>query len=154
MPLFSEWVNVGGQIIPRKRLDQLFDYIKEESINSWEEIHAYYRECQEQYDDYKVAYALNLLEKLYTRPISEFNKEIYEDIAADSKIANVKTFDETLISRMKDFDDEFRMQTFNNAREMNAVLGSITDNEFIMDMRENVQNFEKCVSTIFDNLKT
>ena len=154
MPLFSEWVNVGGQIIPRKRLDQLFDYIKEESINSWEEIHAYYRECQEQYDDYKVAYALNLLEKLYTRPISEFNKEIYEDIATDSKIANVKTFDETLISRMKDFDDEFRMQTFNNAREMNAVLGSITDNEFIMDMRENVQNFEKCVSTIFDNLKT
>ena len=154
MPLYSEWVNVGGQIIPRDRLEQLFILIKEESINTWEEIHAYYDECQAQYENYKVAYALNLLEKLYSRPISEFTKEIYEDIVAGSKITNIKRFDETLISRMKDFDDEFRMQTFNNAREMNAVLGSITDNEFILEMRENTQNFEKSVSNIFDNLKT
>lgn len=154
MPLYSEWVNVGGQIIPRDRLDQLFLLIKEETINTWEEIHSYYDECQAQYENYKVAYALNLLEKLYSRPISEFTKEIYEDIVAGSKITNIKRFDETLISRMKDFDDEFRMQTFNNAREMNAVLGSITDNEFILEMRENTQNFEKSVSNIFDNLKT
>ena len=154
MPLYSEWVNVGGQIIPRDRLEQLFVLIKEETINTWEEIHAYYNECQAQYENYKVAYALNLLEKLYSRPISEFTKEIYEDIVAGSKITNIKRFDETLISRMKDFDDEFRMQTFNNAREMNAVLGSITDNEFILEMRENTQNFEKSVSNIFDNLKT
>lgn len=154
MPLYSEWVNVGGQIIPRDRLEQLFVLIKEETINTWEEIHAYYNECQAQYENYKVAYALNLLEKLYSRPISEFNKEIYEDIVADAKTANTKIFDETLISRMKDYDDEFRMQTFNNAREMNAVLGSITDNEFILEMRETTQNFEKCVSSIFDNLKT
>ena len=154
MPLYSEWVNVGGQIIPRDRLEQLFVLIKEETINTWDEIHAYYNECQAQYENYKVAYALNLLEKLYSRPISEFTKEIYEDIVAGSKITNIKRFDETLISRMKDFDDEFRMQTFNNAREMNAVLGSITDNEFILEMRENTQNFEKSVSNIFDNLKT
>lgn len=154
MPLYSEWVNVGGQIIPRDRLDQLFLLIKEETINTWEEIHSYYDECQAQYENYKVAYALNLLEKLYSRPISEFTKEIYEDIVAGSKITNIKRFDETLISRMKDFDDEFRMQTFNNAREMNAVLGSITDNEFILEMRENTQNFEKSVSNIFNNLKT
>ena len=154
MPLYSEWVNVGGQIIPRDRLEQLFVLIKQESINTWEEIHSYYDECQAQYENYKVAYALNLLEKLYSRPISEFTKEIYEDIVAGSKITNIKRFDETLISRMKDFDDEFRMQTFNNAREMNAVLGSITDNEFILEMRENTQNFEKSVSNIFDNLKT
>ena len=154
MPLYSEWVNVGGQIIPRDRLEQLFVLIKQESINTWGEIHSYYDECQAQYENYKVAYALNLLEKLYSRPISEFTKEIYEDIVAGSKITNIKRFDETLISRMKDFDDEFRMQTFNNAREMNAVLGSITDNEFILEMRENTQNFEKSVSNIFDNLKT
>ena len=34
MPLYSEWVNVGGQIIPRDRLEQLFVLIKEETINS------------------------------------------------------------------------------------------------------------------------
>lgn len=154
MPLFSEWVNVGGQIIPKNLLEQLFSLIKEERINSWNQIHGYYNACMDQYENYKVAYALNLLEKLYSRPISEFNKEIYEDIVADAKFISQMMFDDTLISRMKDFDDEFRMQTFNNAREMNVVLGSITDNEFILEMRENTQNFEKSVSNIFDNLKT
>ena len=153
MPLFSQWVNVGGQIIPKLRLDQLFGLIKEESIDSWEQVHAYYDGCQKEYDSYKVAYALNLLEKLYSRPISEFTSSIYEDIVCDAKFACRKMYDETLISRMKDFDDEFRMQTFDNAREMDAVLGSITDNEFILDMKKETEEFDADVSTIFDELK-
>lgn len=152
MPLFSDWVNVGGQIIPKLRLEQLFSLIKEETVTSWDKIHAYYDGCQEQYDNYKVAYALNLLEKLYSRPISEFTKTIYEDIISDAKFANQSMYDETLVSRMKDFDDEFRMQTFDNAREMAAVLGNITDNEFILDMKEKTKEFETDVSTLFAEL--
>ena len=55
---------------------------------------------------------------------------------------------------MKDFDDEFRMQTFNDAREMNAVLGGFSDNEFILEMKEERKKFEENVVSIFDNLKS
>ena len=63
-------------------------------------------------------------------------------------------YDATLVSRMKDFDDEFRMQTFNDAKEMNAVLGTFSDNEFILEMKKETEEFEENVVSIFDNLKS
>ena len=154
MPLFTEWINVGGQIIPKIRLEQLFERIKSGEIDSWEQIHAYYDGCQQQYDDYKVAYSLSILEKLYSRPISEFNAGIYDDIISDVLAAEKDMYDATLVSRMKDFDDEFRMQTFNDAKEMNAVLGTFSDNEFILEMKKETEEFEENVVSIFDNLKS
>lgn len=153
-PLFSEWVNVGGQILPEKKLNELFDLIKNESVKSWEEVHDFYDECQKQYEEYKVAYALNLLEKLYSRPLEEFNRKIFDGIIEDVLFANQDMYNATLISRMKDFDDEFRMQTFRNAREMDAVLGGITDNEFILDMKKETAAFEEKVKSLFSDLKS
>ncbi len=152
MPLFTEWVNVGGQIIPEVRLSQLFELIKEQTTDTWEKVHEYYDGCQEQYEDFKVAYALNLLEKLYSRPISDFNRKIFDGIIEDVLFANQDMYNATLISRMKDFDDEFRMNTFRNAREMDAVLGGITDNEFILEMKEETELFEKKVKSLFTEL--
>ncbi|WP_296325429.1 DUF4954 family protein [Treponema sp. UBA3813] len=152
MPLFSEWVNVGGQIIPELRLSQLFELIKEQTADTWEKVHDYYDGCQELYEDFKVAYALNLLEKLYSRPISDFNRRIFDGIIEDVLFANQDMYNATLISRMKDFDDEFRMNTFRNAREMDAVLGGITDNEFILEMKESTSVFEKKVRSLFTEL--
>ncbi|MBR1723132.1 MAG: DUF4954 family protein [Treponema sp.] len=149
MQVFSEWVNVGGQIIPEICLNQLFEGIETGSINSWEQVHEYYNACQQKYDEYKLAYSLNLLEKLYSRPITEFDSKIYKDIIEDVLFANREMYDDTLISRMKDFDDVFRMQTFRNAREMDAVLGNITDNEFISEMKENTKKLERQVNKVF-----
>ena len=152
LPLFSEWVNVGGQIIPEIRLMRLFEFIKEESIDSWEAVHEYYDDCQKQYEDCKVAYALNLLEKLYSRPISDFNRRIFDGIIEDVLFASQDFYDAALISRMKDFDDDFRMNTYRNAREMDAVLGGITDNEFILEMKEETEDFERRVRALFSEL--
>ena len=152
MQVFSEWINVGGQIIPEICLNQLFEGIETGSIDSWDKVHEYYNACQQKYDEYKLAYSLNLLEKLYSRPITEFDSKIYEDIIEDVLFANREMYDDTLISRMKDFDDVFRMQTFRNAREMDAVLGNITDNEFIVEMKENTKKLERQVNKVFSSI--
>ena len=152
MPLFSSWVNVGGQVIPETCLTELFDSIKNGMISSWEQVHEYYNRCQEKYEDYKASYALNLLEKLYSRPLADFNRRIFDGIIEDVLFANQDMYNATLISRMKDFDDEFRMQTFRNAREMNAVLGGIDENEFILEMKEQTGVFEKKVKALFTEL--
>ncbi|WP_407429347.1 DUF4954 family protein [Treponema sp.] len=152
MPLYTKWVNIGGQIIPEKCLTELFDSIKNSSIDSWQTVHEFYNECQKHYEDYKVSYALNLLEKLYSRPLGEFNRKIFDGIIEDVLFANQNMYEATLISRMKDFDDEFRMQTFRNAREMDAVLGGITDNEFILEMKQQTESFEEKVKVLFSEL--
>lgn len=149
IPLFCSWLNVGGQVMPEARVEQLFELIKEYSVDSWQAVHAYYDECQNCYEDYKVGYALNMLEKLYSRPVCEFTRSIYDDIMEDAAIVNQEMFDSALVSRMKDFDDDFRMMTFRNAREMDAVLGNISDNEFLLEMGPEMKAFDKKIRTLF-----
>lgn len=152
LPLYTSWVNVGGQIIPEQKLTELFGMIKEYSVENWRQVHAFYDECQSRYEEWKLSYALNLLEKLYSRPVHDFTRLIFDDIQKDVLAINHEMYDSTLISRMKDFDDDFRMMTFRNSREMNAVLGSFCDNEFISDMKPEVDKFDAKLKKIFAEL--
>ncbi|WP_294431304.1 DUF4954 family protein [uncultured Treponema sp.] len=152
MPLYSSWVNVGGQIIPEKCLFELFEKIKHGTIDSWDKVHEFYDSCQNQYEDYKVAYALSLLENLYSRSFIDFTKQIYSEIIEDALFANQSMFDAVLISRMKDFEDPYRMQNYDNAREMNAVLGGIADNEFILEMQEFTKDLKEKIGKVFEKL--
>lgn len=152
LPLYTKWANVGGQIIPEEKLTELFGMIKEYSVESWQQVHEFYDNCQNHYEEWKLSYALNLLEKLYSRPIHHFTKEIFDDIESDVRAINHEMYDSTLISRMKDFDDEFRMMTFRNSREMNAVMGSFEDNEFISEMKPEVDAFDEKLEKVFKEL--
>lgn len=152
LPLYTKWANVGGQIIPEEKLTELFGMIKEYSVESWQQVHQFYDNCQNHYEEWKLSYALNLLEKLYSRPIHHFTKEIFDDIEKDVHAINREMYDSTLISRMKDFDDEFRMMTFRNSREFDAVLGSFEDNEFISEMKPEVDDFDEKLKKVFAEL--
>ena len=81
--LFTSWVNIGGQIIPEEKLNELFNLIKTNKINSWDEVHEFYDQCQNNYTEYKATYALWVLEQLYTRPIIEFSDELFAHILSD-----------------------------------------------------------------------
>ena len=145
-------MNAGGQIIPEKKIRELFGMIKEYSVQTWGEVHKFYDECENHYEAWRLSYALNLLEKLYSRPIHKFTREIFKDIEDDVSAINNEMYESTLISRMKDFDDDFRMLTFDDSHEMNAVIGSFEDNEFIYEMKPEVESFEKNLHKIFANL--
>ena len=104
------------------------------------------------YDSYKASYSIYLLEYLYSRKIEEFTDDIWEDIKADVLLISNEMYNSALTSRMKDYDDEFRMITFRNAREMNAVLSSIVDNEFLGEMKKSTQAFDKALEPLFAKL--
>jgi hypothetical protein len=38
-------------------------------------------------------------------------------------------------SRSKDYEDPFRLAMFSNAKELDAVIGEVKDNEFIQDAK-------------------
>ncbi len=152
MPLYTKWINVGGQIIPEKKVFELFDLIKDGSIDSWDQVHLFYDKCDENYLAYKSTYAVYLLESLYDKKIIDFTNEIYADIVKDVTVVSNDMYESTLISRMKDFDDEFRMITFRNAREMDAVIGNITDTEFLYEMKESTKEFNYKLKGLFSAL--
>ena len=65
---------------------------------------------------------------------------------------NEEMYHAALSSRMKDYDDEFRMITFRNAREMEAVLGTITDNEFFAEMEAETKMFATSLKLLFKDI--
>ncbi|MGN0740647.1 MAG: DUF4954 family protein [Treponema sp.] len=139
--LFTEWTNAGGQIIPTIKINQLCEKIKSGEINCWDEIHSYYDSCQKNYELYKCRYALYILEKLYTRPILEFNSEIFQDIIDDVTIVSTDMYRDSIYSRQKDYTDPFRAMTYENQEEMTAVLGTIDDNDFLHILRAQTESF-------------
>lgn len=152
LPLYTEWENVGGQIIPSEKIKELFASIKDGSINNWNSVHQYYKICQCAYDQYKVRYALYLLEQLYSRPIEEFSVDLYRNITDDVSIVAYDIYNASLKSREKDYTDYYRNMTFRSKEEMETVIGPLGDNSFLRELRADTENFTKEIREIFVGL--
>ncbi len=152
MPLYTSWVNVGGQIIPEVKLDELFKLIKKRTVTMWEEVHAFYDKCESAYSAYKTTYALYLLEQLYSRPISDFSNAVFEDIISDVTAVSKEMYNSAFSSREKDYSDYFRTITFRNPQEMEQVIGTINSNEFLQELKPETEEFNKDIERIFEGL--
>lgn len=152
LPLYTEWENVGGQIIPSTKVQELFAEIKNGSINSWNSVHQYYNLCECAYDQYKVRYALYLLEQLYSRPIEEFSVDLYRNITDDVSIVAYDIYNASLKSREKDYTDYYRNMTYRNEKEMEVVIGPIGDNSFLRQLRVDTEKFTSDIKKIFVGL--
>lgn len=152
LPLYTEWENVGGQIIPSAKVQELFSEIKDGSINNWESVHQFYKMCDCAYDQYKVRYALYLLEELYSRPIEEFSVDLYRNIIDDVSIVAYDIYNASLKSREKDYTDYYRNMTYHSTEEMKKVVGPLEDNSFLKKLRSDTDDFINSLKVIFDGL--
>jgi NDP-sugar pyrophosphorylase family protein len=149
LPLYTEWLNVGGQIIPAKLIDKLFSDIKSGKIKRWNEVHAFYDECQKNYDNYKARYGIFLLETLYSKNIREFGTEIYNDVKIDVMTVCEEMFNTAFTSRKRDYDDFFRALPYRNNEEMTAVLGTVHENRFLTEYKIQLDEFKKTLCQFF-----
>ena len=152
LPLYTEWENVGGQIIPSARVRELFENIKNGSVNTWNAVHQFYNLCDCSYEQYKVSYALYLLEQLYSRPIEQFSTDLYRDIIDDVSIVAYDIYNASLKSREKDYTDYYRNMTYRSEKEMEAVIGPIGDNSFLIQLRKETEKFTTDIKQIFVGL--
>lgn len=152
LPLYTEWENVGGQIIPSEKVKELFEAIKNGTVNNWESVHQFYKFCECAYEQYKVRYALYLLEQLYSRPIEEFSVDLYRNITDDVSIVAYDIFNASLKSREKDYKDYYRSMVYHSENELNAVIGPLEDNSFLRQLRSDTEEFTKKIREIFVGL--
>ena len=152
LPLYTEWENVGGQIIPSQKVQELFDSIKSGKINNWEEVHSFYNVCQVEYEQYKVRYSLYLLERLYSRPIEQFSFDLYRNISDDVTVCAYDIYNAAFGSREKDYTDYYRNMVYRSEKEMDAVIGSLNDNSFLKELRADTAKFAEDIRGIFSGL--
>ena len=152
LPLYTQWENVGGQIIPCEKINELFADIKSGKYVNWDEVHDYYNLCEASYEKFKVRYALYLLEQLYSRPIEDFSPDIYRDVIEDVIIVANEIYNHSVQSREKDYTDYYRNMTYRNRQEMEIVIGPLSDNSFLNQLKVDTEQFVKEIGVVFKGL--
>ena len=152
----SDWVNLGGQIVPAFRLDKLREQIGKEEIKSWEKIHAVYDEMAEAYPLDRARHAWEVYKYLKRQPSQSGhpleNPVIFKQ-ELDSLISTCRMMEKQVYhSRAKDFENPFRSITYRNREEMEEVLGVLKNNTFIKQHREKTKTFEKTIKKLAERL--
>ena len=140
------WTNLGGQLIPEKDVDKLRSDIGNEKLNSWDDIHKKYDTLWKKYPLEKQKHAFAVLCDLYGT--DKISKDQW--MMALDKSVTIQEFirDQVYISRKKDYDNHFRQATFRNQKEMIATIGTIDDNSFIKQVRDETEAFKKIILKI------
>jgi hypothetical protein len=142
----KEWVNLGGQIMQRIDLDKLRSDIDSGKLSNWKEIHGRYDDLWEKYmtDKQRHAFAI-FCELTGTQQITKahWDKALTRVIAIQQFIC-----DQVFASRKKDYDNPFRRATFRNNDEMKAAIGTVEDNSFIVQVRQETEDMKKFVEEV------
>jgi NDP-sugar pyrophosphorylase family protein len=176
------WVNMGGQIVPAFRVDELRRDIGRGSIRTWDGIHSVYDAWRDEYPLDLARHAWDVLALLDARLPQTVQQphdvpspagETGADGAAFSraKFARVKfakaNFAKELAglletrrwissqiyeTRAKDYRNTFKRATFRGIEEMERVLGRAEDNAFVRLERTECARFEALVARILARL--
>lgn len=139
----SVWKNIGGQLIPAADEEKLKKNIKSNKINSWEEVHNFYRKEGEEYEKNKLIHAYTSLLEIESITSKQFTSEYFKELlkrAVTTKSWMAKAIYE---SRAKDYKNPFRKMVYESQEEMNAVVGTIENNQFIQEQLKDLDAFKK-----------
>lgn len=134
-----EWVNLGGQIMKKSDLDKLRSDIGSGNLKTWTAIHHRYDNLWDKYIVDKQKHAFEtLIEISGTGNITKT-----EWTSALNKAIDLQKYvcDQVYITRKKDYDNPFRHATFRNMDEMTAAIGTIDESSFIIQVRQETEDF-------------
>jgi hypothetical protein len=144
-PRQTDWTNLGGQLMPTYAVKDLRARIGSGDLGSWDAIHDEYDRLWAQYPRQKQQHALATLRFLLGNDLTPKQW----DAALDESIA-IQRFirDQVYATRAKDFENPYRQTTFDDAAEQQAVNGTIEDNAFVQQIREETQQYEALVASL------
>ncbi|MDR3020491.1 MAG: DUF4954 family protein, partial [Treponema sp.] len=148
----KDWVNIGGQIVPAYRVDQLRREIGEGKYANWNEIHNVYDAWDEAYPLDKSRHAWAVLK--FLRGMSDANVAgVQNNALFKQELAEVQEIrrwiDRQIYkSREKDYLNPFKKATFRNEAEMEQVLGKPGDNPFIRLVRKESAAFCEMIERV------
>ena len=148
-PLYTEWLNAGGQIIPLEKIDELREKVKRGEMSSWDEVHRFYDACAASYLADKTRYALYLLEYIYGIPFERCSTEQYRNLVESVISVSDDMYELSVSSREKDYTDYYRKMTYRSREEMDAVLGTIDSDDFLTMLKDDTERFNKKLYRVF-----
>lgn len=141
------WVNIGGQLVPEKKLKVLFSEIKSNKLDTWQKIHNAYDQLYSEYESDKVENAYAVL--CYTLNVKKIDDNRWNALLNMAYNLRLYIEEQIFFTKNKDYDNSFRGITYNNKDEQIAVLGNVQDNALIKDSKEETKQYKK----LFDSCR-
>ncbi|WP_185218644.1 DUF4954 family protein [Sphingobacterium mizutaii] len=141
----EEFENVGSQLVPVSKLDQLLQDLKDKKINSWDEMHKNYHHLSDAYIQDKLKHSLASLQEVTETDTAEWNAEFWNKLFDEALETKKWICDEIYNSRSKDYHNPFRLMVYENEEEMNEVVGRLEDNSFINQQSAEFEGFQNKV---------
>ena len=132
----NHFTNVGGQLIPDADLQQLIARIHKGSINSWNDVHAFYAEQSAAYPTQKLQHALASFEAISGQKVADLKEADFKVLVAEYLSIKTDLCKRIEASRAKDYSNAFRKMMYNNQAEMDEVIGKLEDNGFILQEKK------------------
>ncbi|EFW38081.1 hypothetical protein HMPREF9554_01404 [Treponema phagedenis F0421] len=133
------WVNMGGQLVPEKKLFALMDRIANGDFLTWNQIHEEYEVLYAQYPYDKAENAYAVLCRI--KGVSKLTKELWNEYIDESLRIRKFIEEEILKTKLKDYTNPFRDITYRNKAERDAVLGKVEDNPIIQESKIETEYF-------------
>jgi carbonic anhydrase/acetyltransferase-like protein (isoleucine patch superfamily) len=147
----SDWVNMGGQLTPAFRVDELRRDIGLGKYNSWDDIHHVYALWQDYYPLDKARHAWAVLALLNNGKKLENAGALKQEFAAAVETRQWISA-QIYKSREKDHSNPFRKATFRNDAEMERVLGKAGDDSFVLLSIQEGNFFEELAARVMSRL--
>ncbi len=149
----NEWVNLGGQLIPKLELTQLKEKIKTGKIKSWDDVHQNYQQLGSRYHKQKALHALAALEEIEEQSLRKLTPQTLQQYL--NHTITVKEWMTKGIheSRAKDYQNPFRKMVYESFAEMNTILGKLEDNGFINQQMQELVSFKQKIQSIKKSFK-
>jgi hypothetical protein len=132
----TEWENLGGQLVPMRKLEALLAKARSGAMRDWRDMHGEYARLSSEYPADKTAHAWAVLRWLDSSP-KDADDRLADALGALSDLS-VHVEAEVLGTRAKDHANPFRKATFRDESEMLAVVGRAEDNPFVVKTRKDM----------------
>jgi Domain of unknown function (DUF4954) len=147
-PSRTTWKNIGGQLIPETAEKTLIRNIRSAKIDSWDEVHVFYKKKSSSYSTDKFQHAFaSLLEILKLTP-KQFTKKAFINLLHEAVATKEWIAKGIYESRAKDYESPYRKMVYETQQEMEKVIGKLSDNSFINQQKEETISFTKRVTNI------
>jgi len=148
----ADWVNAGGQLIRESEMQKLIDQIHSGRVKSWDQIHQFYRQQNEQYPADKLQHALAALRESTGISLRRSKPSALKTLLEQSLRTKEWMTKEIYTTRAKDYSNPFRQMVYDSPEEMDAVIGRLKDNSFIRQEKEMLKKYRKEIEEIISFL--
>jgi hypothetical protein len=144
----SSWENLGGQLVPSRKLEAVIDRARAGGMRDWSDMHAEYGALADDYPADKTDHAWGVLRLLYGHARVDPLRSALDDLTGVSRRVEEQVF----ATRAKDYENPFRRATFRNEAEMRAVVGLPEDNPFVKRTRKDMAALRERIAALIARL--